>query len=80
MSMTRASASSALEAAHLLDWAETLSHVDPDVIMYHAEGRIDEYVQNLDAYQDPPAPEEKAYRQRMKNKHREQVQGQWEVN
>jgi pimeloyl-ACP methyl ester carboxylesterase len=36
------------EAAHLLDWAETLSYVDPDAAMYHAEGRIDEYVQNVD--------------------------------
>jgi pimeloyl-ACP methyl ester carboxylesterase len=36
------------EAAHLLDWAETLSQVDPDVIMYHAGGRIDEYVQSVD--------------------------------
>ena len=36
------------KAAHLLDWAETLSQVDPDAVTYHAEGRIDEYVQNLD--------------------------------
>jgi hypothetical protein len=36
------------EAADLLDWAETLSQVDPDVAMYHAKGRIDEYVRNVD--------------------------------
>jgi pimeloyl-ACP methyl ester carboxylesterase len=35
------------EAADLHDWAETLSQVDPDVILYHAEGRISEYVANI---------------------------------
>jgi len=30
-----------------------------------------------DAYQDPPSPEEETHHQRMKNKHRQQVQGQW---
>jgi pimeloyl-ACP methyl ester carboxylesterase len=29
-------------------WAKSLSQVDPDVILYHAEGRIDEYVHNID--------------------------------
>ena len=33
---------------HLLGWAETLSQVDPDVAQYHAEGRMDEYVQHVD--------------------------------
>lgn len=29
-------------------WARTLSQVDPDVTQYHAEGRLYEYVQNVD--------------------------------
>jgi metal-responsive CopG/Arc/MetJ family transcriptional regulator len=30
-----------------------------------------------EAYQDAPSPEEEIYHQRMKDKHRQQVQGQW---
>ena len=30
-----------------------------------------------DVYQEPLSPEEDSYLQRMKNKHRQQVQGQW---
>lgn len=39
-----------VDKVHLGEWAEILSQVDPDVAQYHAEGRIDEYVQqvNLD--------------------------------
>jgi pimeloyl-ACP methyl ester carboxylesterase len=36
------------EAAGLHEWAEALNQTDPDVILYHAEGRIDEYVRNVD--------------------------------
>jgi len=36
------------EAGQLQDWAERLSQADPDVIMYQADGRLDEYVQNVD--------------------------------
>jgi len=36
------------DAAHLRGWAKTLSQVDPDVAQYHAEGRMDEYVQKVD--------------------------------
>jgi pimeloyl-ACP methyl ester carboxylesterase len=32
----------------LHSWAKTLSQVDPDVAMYHAEGRMDEYVEHID--------------------------------
>ena len=28
--------------------AHTLSQVDPNVVLYHAEGRLDEYVENVD--------------------------------
>ena len=35
-------------AAHLRGWAKTLSQVDPDVAQYHAEGRMGEYVENVD--------------------------------
>jgi pimeloyl-ACP methyl ester carboxylesterase len=31
-----------------LEWAEMLNQTDPDVIMYHAEGRLDEYVAHID--------------------------------
>jgi pimeloyl-ACP methyl ester carboxylesterase len=37
-----------MDAAHLRGWAKTLSQVDPDVAQYHAEGRMDEYVQKVD--------------------------------
>lgn len=37
-----------VDNAHLLAWAETLSRVDPDVAQYHAEGRMYEYVQQVD--------------------------------
>ena len=36
------------DAARHQAWAKTLSQVDADVILYHAEGRIDEYVENVD--------------------------------
>jgi pimeloyl-ACP methyl ester carboxylesterase len=36
------------DAAHLQSWAKTLSQVDPDVAQYHAEGRLDEYVEKVD--------------------------------
>jgi pimeloyl-ACP methyl ester carboxylesterase len=29
-------------------WAKTLSQVDPDAVQYHAEGRLDEYVEKVD--------------------------------
>jgi pimeloyl-ACP methyl ester carboxylesterase len=31
-----------------LAWAKSLSEVDPDVAAYHAEGRLDAYVEHLD--------------------------------
>ena len=37
-----------VDEVHLRAWAETLSQVDPDVAQYHAEGRLDEYVQHVD--------------------------------
>jgi pimeloyl-ACP methyl ester carboxylesterase len=37
-----------VDEAHLRAWAETLSRVDPDVAQYHAEGRLDEYVRQVD--------------------------------
>jgi pimeloyl-ACP methyl ester carboxylesterase len=37
-----------IDAAHLRAWARTLSQVDPDVALYHAEGRLDEYVARVD--------------------------------
>jgi pimeloyl-ACP methyl ester carboxylesterase len=37
-----------MDAAHLRGWAKTLSQVDPDVAQYHAEGRMEEYVQKVD--------------------------------
>jgi pimeloyl-ACP methyl ester carboxylesterase len=36
------------DAAYLRGWAKMLRQVDPDVILYHAEGRIHEYVENVD--------------------------------
>ena len=36
------------DEAHLRGWAKTLSQVDPDVAQYHAEGRLDEYVEKVD--------------------------------
>jgi pimeloyl-ACP methyl ester carboxylesterase len=36
------------DMAHLRSWAEVLSQVDPDVVQYHAEGRIEEYVEKVD--------------------------------
>jgi pimeloyl-ACP methyl ester carboxylesterase len=40
-----------IDTAHLRSWAKDLSQVDPDVVQYHAEGRLDEYVEkvNVDA-------------------------------
>jgi len=37
-----------IDAAHLRGWAKTLSQVDPDVVQYHAEGRLNEYVRKVD--------------------------------
>jgi len=37
-----------MDAAHLRGWAKTLSQVDPDVAQYHAEGRMKEYVHEVD--------------------------------
>ncbi len=37
-----------VDADHLREWAETLSQVDPDVVQYHAEGRLSEYIQHID--------------------------------
>jgi pimeloyl-ACP methyl ester carboxylesterase len=37
-----------MDAAYLRDWAKNLSQADPDVIQYHTEGRIDEYVEHVD--------------------------------
>lgn len=37
-----------MDAARFRGWARTLSQVDPDVAQYHAEGRIGEYVKNVD--------------------------------
>jgi pimeloyl-ACP methyl ester carboxylesterase len=37
-----------MDAAHVRDWATTLSQVDPDVAQYHAEGRMAEYIENMD--------------------------------
>ena len=39
-----------IDTAHLRGWAKTLSQVDPDVVQYHAEGRLDEYVRKVDLY------------------------------
>jgi pimeloyl-ACP methyl ester carboxylesterase len=36
------------DAAHIRAWAETLSGLDPDVAQYHAEGRMDGYVRQVD--------------------------------
>ena len=37
-----------IDTAGLWAWAKTLSQVDPDVALYHAEGRLDEYVEQVD--------------------------------
>jgi pimeloyl-ACP methyl ester carboxylesterase len=37
-----------MDAAHLRGWAKSLSQVDADVILYHAQGRLDEYVEQVD--------------------------------
>ena len=37
-----------MDDAYLRAWAKTLSQVDPDVAEYHAEGRMDEYVEQVD--------------------------------
>jgi pimeloyl-ACP methyl ester carboxylesterase len=36
------------DAAQFRGWAKTLSQADPDAAQYHAEGRIGEYVENVD--------------------------------
>ena len=36
------------DSVRFRNWAEKLSQVDPDVLQYHAEGRLNEYVQNVD--------------------------------
>lgn len=33
---------------HLREWGETLSRVDASVVQYHAQGRLEDYVQNVD--------------------------------
>lgn len=35
-----------MDAAYFRGWAQTLRQVDPDVIEYHAGGRIHEYVES----------------------------------
>lgn len=37
-----------MDAAYLRAWAKNSSQVDPDVILYHAGGRIREYVEQVD--------------------------------
>ena len=37
-----------MDDAYLRAWAKNLSQVDPDVVQYHAEGRLDEYVEQVD--------------------------------
>ena len=37
-----------MDAVYLRAWAKNLSQVDPDVILYHAGGRIHEYVEQVD--------------------------------
>lgn len=37
-----------MDAAYLRAWAKSLHQVDPDVAQYHAERRIDEYVEHID--------------------------------
>ena len=37
-----------MDDAHLRSWAQTLSQVDPDAALYHAEGRLAEYVEQVD--------------------------------
>lgn len=40
--------SNGMDAARLRGWAKTLSQVDPDAAQYHAEGRLDEYVKEVE--------------------------------
>ena len=37
-----------MDAVHLRGWAKALSQVDPDAAEYHAEGRLNEYVEKVD--------------------------------
>jgi pimeloyl-ACP methyl ester carboxylesterase len=37
-----------MDAVHFRAWAKTLSLVDPDAAQYHAEGRLEEYVEQVD--------------------------------
>jgi pimeloyl-ACP methyl ester carboxylesterase len=37
-----------VDAVGLRYWAKSISQADPDVVVYHAEGRLDEYVACLD--------------------------------
>jgi pimeloyl-ACP methyl ester carboxylesterase len=37
-----------MDEAHFRNWAEMLKQVDPDVVQYHAEGRLHEYVEKVD--------------------------------
>jgi pimeloyl-ACP methyl ester carboxylesterase len=41
-----------VDAVSIRAWAKTLSQADPDAAMYHAEGRIAEYVENVDIERD----------------------------
>jgi pimeloyl-ACP methyl ester carboxylesterase len=36
-----------IDATYLRAWAKTLRQVDPDVVQYHAQSRLDEYVANV---------------------------------
>jgi pimeloyl-ACP methyl ester carboxylesterase len=37
-----------MDADYFTNWAQALITVDPDVVRYHAEGQIHEYVENVD--------------------------------
>ena len=37
-----------VDSTYCRGWAKTLSQVDPDAAQYHAEGRLDEYVEKVD--------------------------------
>jgi pimeloyl-ACP methyl ester carboxylesterase len=37
-----------MDEAHFRNWAEMLNQIDPDVIRYHAEGRLHKYVEKVD--------------------------------
>jgi pimeloyl-ACP methyl ester carboxylesterase len=39
---------SGVSESSIREWADILSQVDPDVVQYHAEGRLNEYVQQVE--------------------------------